>query len=496
MNRSTLILIILLIVLGAVVYLFLPSEEEQMSSYTKPTLSFAVDSAAVIRVDIDRPQDSITIENVGGHWTITSPAEYAADPTAVSQLIGSFANFTVGSLISDNPAKQGLFQVDSTGTLVTLTERSGDAHSIVIGKMGPSFSEVYFRLPDRSDVYLGGGITSWSLNKDVKGWRDRTIYALPTESITGVTMSVGSQSRSFTRDSTGWKSGREQVPNETINPVLATLSRLRADDFIDSPVEYTGAPARVTVTGAADATLDLHRLASDTSKYAVESSGSPQKFIVSSYTASQLLKPIGMPAVAARTQTPPVKKSAEEPVRAPARETESVPAREEPKPAVVTPPAGDRTRQAEPVRAGEESEPAGVNPFKQRDAGESRPSITPSKPAGGGGATEPAVRQPERKPVNEQVTKPPTRKPPTTTPAQRQQSKTPERTETKKPAKKTEDGKIEDEGDLIVHVVKRGETMTSIAAQYTVSVEQILKWNLLKSISVKPGQELYIFVRK
>jgi membrane-bound lytic murein transglycosylase D len=54
----------------------------------------------------------------------------------------------------------------------------------------------------------------------------------------------------------------------------------------------------------------------------------------------------------------------------------------------------------------------------------------------------------------------------------------------------------DDEGELTVHTVKKGETMTSIAQQYKVSVEQILKWNLLKSISVKPGQELYVYTKK
>ena len=54
----------------------------------------------------------------------------------------------------------------------------------------------------------------------------------------------------------------------------------------------------------------------------------------------------------------------------------------------------------------------------------------------------------------------------------------------------------EDEGELTVYTVKRGDTMQLIARKYDVSVEQILKWNLLKSIAVKPGQELYIYVRK
>ena len=66
------------------------------------------------------------------------------------------------------------------------------------------------------------------------------------------------------------------------------------------------------------------------------------------------------------------------------------------------------------------------------------------------------------------------------------------------PAKTHPAGKssTEDEGELTVYTVKRGETMTMIAKQFNVSVEQILKWNLLKSISVKPGQELYIYLKK
>jgi LysM repeat protein len=54
----------------------------------------------------------------------------------------------------------------------------------------------------------------------------------------------------------------------------------------------------------------------------------------------------------------------------------------------------------------------------------------------------------------------------------------------------------DEDGDLTVHTVKRGETMQTIAKKYNVTVEQILKWNLLKSINVKPGQELYVYIKK
>jgi len=54
----------------------------------------------------------------------------------------------------------------------------------------------------------------------------------------------------------------------------------------------------------------------------------------------------------------------------------------------------------------------------------------------------------------------------------------------------------DDEGDLTVYTVKSGDTMPLIARKFNCSVEQILKWNLLKSINVKPGQELYIYEKK
>ena len=40
MNRSTILLLILLVGLGAIVYLVLPTEEERMTSYTPVPVSF------------------------------------------------------------------------------------------------------------------------------------------------------------------------------------------------------------------------------------------------------------------------------------------------------------------------------------------------------------------------------------------------------------------------------------------------------------------------
>src|SRR5258708_18821347 len=168
MNRSTIFLVTLLLVLGAITYFLLPSENERETSYKPAAVSFSADSASVVKIDIQQKSKSITLENVGGKWSITSPIHYAADPAVVKQLVSGISNFKIGSLISSNPEKQNLFQVDSTGTKIVVTDRTGKASSMIVGKMGPSFSEVYIRLPETKDVYLGEGIDTWTLNNEVK----------------------------------------------------------------------------------------------------------------------------------------------------------------------------------------------------------------------------------------------------------------------------------------------------------------------------------------
>ncbi|MBI3364560.1 MAG: DUF4340 domain-containing protein, partial [Ignavibacteriae bacterium] len=152
MNRSTVFLVGLLLVLGVIVFFLLPGEGERESSYKPGEIHFTVDSSSTLKIEIQRPGKSVTLENVGGKWTITSPILYAADQNTVHQLLSGLSKFKAGSLISSNPEKQSLFQVDSSGTKLTVTDRSGTITSFIIGKMGPSFSEVYFRLPNSKDV--------------------------------------------------------------------------------------------------------------------------------------------------------------------------------------------------------------------------------------------------------------------------------------------------------------------------------------------------------
>jgi len=72
----------------------------------------------------------------------------------------------------------------------------------------------------------------------------------------------------------------------------------------------------------------------------------------------------------------------------------------------------------------------------------------------------------------------------------------PRRTPPRKTSETETSRKVEDEDVLSVHVVKAGETLESISQLYGVTRMQLMQWNLLTGDNIRPGTELYVFVKK
>jgi LysM repeat protein len=464
MSRTTTILIALFVVLAGITYFLLPSSYDREASDNKSVPSIRIDSASVVKIEIKQPTKNITIENVGGKWMITSPVNTPADPLAVFALLSGTTKLKIGSLISSNPEKQHIFQVDSSGTILTLKERGGTSTTIIAGKMGPSFSEIYFRLPGSKDVYLASGLDNWTINKGVKEWRDKSIIRTSVEAIKEVSITENGKNFVFNRDSSGWNASGKTIDAATINPLLTTLSNLQADDFVDSTIELSGRPIAVNVKTFENIDLSIYPAATEPPKYFIRSSKSPQIFILSKWAVDQLMKPTGKTTGVAPTPVAQIPKN-ESPVK--------------PKQVVEQP--------ATPAAKTSGTKSTSVT------EGLKKTSEQPMK-------TQQPVLGERKTPVKKETATPPVSQ---ETKKEKSDPASPEISKSKEPAVKPapkNDAKPEvggdEDGELTIHVVKAGETMTTIAKKYSVTAEQILKWNLLKSISVKPGQELYIYVKK
>jgi LysM repeat protein len=260
------------------------------------------------------------------------------------------------------------------------------------------------------------------------------------------------------RDSSGWRMSGKEIESGMMTSTISALANLRADAFDDTLSTIPGHPILISVVGPDSIRLHIAPALPDSSKYFVRSSSSKQVFLVSKWTAEQILKPIEkhiVPEKRVQHLAAAPGKVAEQPeISSPSSLKKTFPLVTSTK--KVEPPATKTTPSALPSKMP-----------KDRKAIEKKIAPVEQQPT-------PITKEPE--PVKELLETPPST--PKASPAQ--------------PAGSSAD----EDGDLTVYTVKKGETMQMIAKKYNVSVEMILKWNLLKSIVLKPGQELYIYVRK
>jgi hypothetical protein len=285
MKKNTYILMGLFICLFIIAYLVLQKPGERSANSASTGLLFSLDSLLVDKIEIKTSAISLLLEKHGGEWFIAQPVNYKADQANVGQFIHQIKNLEIKNIVSNKPEKQAVFQVDQTGTQVTAYEKNVEKAAFVLGKMTDSYSESYVRKLNSNDVYRVEGISSYSVNRPVKDWRDKTILTVPKESIKEMRFQYGDTTFSITWSDSTWYLGKDKAKLSVVESILSSISNLQADDFIDTAVSPK-VTAMVLYAGIQLRFAFIKTL----NKYYVQSSNSPQWFVLEQWKANQILK--------------------------------------------------------------------------------------------------------------------------------------------------------------------------------------------------------------
>ena len=120
--------------------------------------------------------DTVVLEKQGDGWMLTSPMRYRADQNVVTAAVGKGKSIEVKNVVSSNPEKQSVFQVDSTGPLVQMYAAGTVVAGFRVGKPSASYTETYVRKEGSNDVYLADGMFNYLFAHQPKDWRDKSIY--------------------------------------------------------------------------------------------------------------------------------------------------------------------------------------------------------------------------------------------------------------------------------------------------------------------------------
>ena len=286
MKRNTIYSVVVLAVLAVVAYFALHREGEISSTGSSGTMLVDYDSTAVDRLEFVSPTGSIVLEKEAGTWMLTAPIKYRADENAVASAVGKGRKIELSNLVSTNPEKQNLFQVDSTGTFVKVYEKGSLKAAFHVGKASSSFTETYVRLDGSNDVQLANEAISSYFNKQAKDWRDKTIFRIDEGKIRGVKFQYGDTTFSLSMQDSLWRIQKDSANLSVVKPLLGALSNIQTDEFVDSiPATLPRLAAMIDVEGT-----QIRFYKKDDGKYLVQTSQSPQWFEVQAWRTTSVLK--------------------------------------------------------------------------------------------------------------------------------------------------------------------------------------------------------------
>ncbi|MEW5798473.1 MAG: DUF4340 domain-containing protein [Bacteroidota bacterium] len=288
MKKNYIILVAILALLLLSAYLVMQKQGEQSSTAEQTAKFISVDSLSIDKISIRTSSQSLLLEKQGNTWHLKEPINDKADQPSVAKIIHMMKELEIKNVVSSNPAKQSVFNVDTVnGTRVTLFENGNETSSFIVGKSGPSYNDTYVRKHGSNDVLLVNASLGYEFTKGVKEWRNKILVSVPRETIKEVTYQFGDTTFSVTNSGGAWLIGKDTAQSDVVNGVLAALTDLRADDFLDTV--HAAAKKVQTLVSYANTQVRF-ALDKTTNKYFVQTSASPQWYVMEQWRVNQVLK--------------------------------------------------------------------------------------------------------------------------------------------------------------------------------------------------------------
>lgn len=239
--KSSLIVVLVVVVAIFVVLQMISNRSEK----EKPLFpAFRPEKAA--KIIINGKQKQTVLAKQGEVWIVTSEDSFPAEDGAVNRIFDEIGKFSRKDVVSKNPEKHSVYQVDSTGTAVVVEDSKGDTLvAFVIGKVGPDYQSTYVRDILTDEVILSPSYLPPVFERGKRTWQDLSICDCQPGDITKVHIDRPSEQVTLARDASGswYVSEPESIACDShhVSRMLRTLAYLKGDEIAGrTPVEGSG----------------------------------------------------------------------------------------------------------------------------------------------------------------------------------------------------------------------------------------------------------------
>lgn len=250
--RTTLILLLVLIGLGAYVYLVeRPAAEEEARS--KKLLDF--DKDQIVELALVYEDREMHLAKTDDEWTLEKPLEARADASSVNSLLNTLANAEVDKQLEDVSANLGSYGLDTPLVTVRMKTKDAELAAVSVGKDTPFGSSTYTRRAEEDNVLITTSSLRYAVDKQVKDLRDKTIVRFEDDDVRQIDIRGTEKHLRLERKDGQWnlvEPASLAADQSAVRSYLSSLRSMRATDFPADAVEdlilYGLDEPRLTVT--------------------------------------------------------------------------------------------------------------------------------------------------------------------------------------------------------------------------------------------------------
>lgn len=246
-----------LAVLGTALYFTTKQQKAEAEQYSLsgraaelPKIEIGEDVAnKITKISLHKPgQDggapiSVELVKKGEEWRLEKPVDALANQANVKSLLDNLKSLKLVDLIDSTKSGYEKYEVsESKGLHVVLSKADGVVLDATFGQSGGRGQMT--RLSGKDGVYAIKGYSSYLYDRDVKGWREMSLFKFEEADVTAVTLDNEIGSFAFSKTGETWngkfRKGKVGVlaplarfDGSKVMDLVRPYKTLSADDFAD-----------------------------------------------------------------------------------------------------------------------------------------------------------------------------------------------------------------------------------------------------------------------
>jgi hypothetical protein len=199
----------------------------------------AIDSQKVSTITVKKKEEETILSKKGDQWVVENKDNFPADPDVVADILKLLDGLETVQLVSKNPEKVNIFEVDTVSGIEVKAEGKGTNAHFYVGKNGQDYNSNYIRREGSDEVYLSSDFIRRFFDRP--DFRSRKIFDLKDREITRLVYKFPDREIELVRDADkNWKQIKDKPYNakkDAVESLITGLENLKIDEFVDKPEE-------------------------------------------------------------------------------------------------------------------------------------------------------------------------------------------------------------------------------------------------------------------